>query len=243
MAATHTLPIFYQDTHLAAGLAINPEEDTARHIVQVLRMGTGERLELANGKGLSARCVITEAGKKKCTLKIEEVCMIARPAPQLHLAVGFTRNAARNEWLLEKATELGVQRITPVIGARTVRERFRYDRFKSILVAGMIQSQQYWLPQLDEPTSFEVIVKEAGSNLLLIAHCMDHLPRIPVAETLSRGLNTMLLIGPEGDFTEDEVTLATASGATGISLGNTRLRTETAAIAAIAAFHLLEHQH
>ena len=237
--AMSALPIFYQESLFTAGAMLALDEDTARHVVQVLRMGEGERLELANGKGVSAHCVIMETGKKRCTVRIEQLKEIAPSAPVMHLAIAFTKNTSRNEWLLEKATELGVQRITPVIATRTERERFRYDRLKGILVSAMMQSQQYWLPQLDEPMPLHAVLDEQNDAQIAIAHCMDELPRKSFSEVLEQGRNVLLFIGPEGDFTEEEVNLANAQGAVGVTLGNTRLRTETAAMAACALFHLV----
>lgn len=236
-----SLPIFYQDTIFTNGTQLSLDEDAARHIGQVLRMKEGEQLELANGKGSSAICTITEAGKKKCTVAINEVREIPKPQPSLHLAIAFTKNASRNEWLLEKATELGVQRITPLITARTERERFRFDRLNGILISAMMQSRQYWLPLLDEPTPLDQLISRTAGAGILIAHCMTEPVRKPVRQALSR-TDTLILIGPEGDFTKEEVTLAMQHGAQGISLGTTRLRTETAAMAACACFHLMNEQ-
>lgn len=232
------LPIFYQEGDFSAGTLLELSEDAARHVVQVLRMNGGDLLELANGKGISASCTITDTGKKRCTVRIEQLTEVAQPTPALHLAISFTKNAARNEWLLEKAAELGVQRISPLITARTERERFRYDRFKGILVSAMMQSQQYWLPVLDEPMPFIEFVEASAGAHRMIAHCMDELSRVPVEAALAKQQDMLLLVGPEGDFTEEEVGLVMRNGGTGISLGNTRLRTETAAIAACALFHL-----
>lgn len=233
------LPIFYQDTIFTTGQHLSLDEDAARHIGQVLRMKEGEQLELANGKGASANCIITDAGKKKCTVLIQTVRELPQSTPALHLAIALTKNASRNEWLLEKATELGVQRITPLLTSRTERERFRFDRLHNILVSAMMQSQQYWLPQLDEPTAFESLIENKADRQLLIAHCMDEPERYPLSQTLQPATDTLILIGPEGDFSKEEVTLAMQQGAKGITLGHTRLRTETAAMAACAYFHLL----
>lgn len=232
------LPVFYEDVLLQPGKELPLSEDTARHVVQVLRMAVGQQLQLANGKGFAAVAAITETGKKKCTVHIEAVQEIPLPAPALHLGIAFTKNAARNEWLLEKATEMGVQRIVPLITARSERERFRFDRWNNILVSAMIQSQQYWLPVLEAPVPPDVLLEQSFEGTCCIAHCMDDLPKAPLKEVLQPGRDTLLLIGPEGDFTAAEVTLAMQRGAAGISLGTTRLRTETAAMAAIAFFHL-----
>lgn len=232
-------PVFFQDKDFKPAALLELEEDAARHVVQVLRMEVGEVLELSNGRGVAAECIITQTAKKRCTVRIGEPRFIPQLSPSLTLAIAFTKNAARNEWLLEKATELGVQRITPILTSRTERERFRFDRFKGILISAMMQSQQYWLPLLDEPVAFKDLLSEPTSDVLLLAHCIDQLPRKTLAEGLGTGKSARLFIGPEGDFTPEEVALAMNASATGIFLGNTRLRTETAAIAACAYFHLL----
>lgn len=232
-----SLPIFYQKNQFSKGTQFVPDEDVTRHMMQVLRMQSGEQVEFANGEGLSAIATILEAGKKRCTVSIDDVREIIRPIPALHLAIAFTKNASRNEWLLEKATELGVQRIIPLVTTRTERERFRFDRLNSILISAMMQSQQYWLPILAEPTVFAKA--DMKQTQVLLAHCMDEMPRQPIKEALQPGKDTLILIGPEGDFTKEEVILAMEHGAKGINLGTTRLRTETAAMAACAYFHLL----
>jgi 16S rRNA (uracil1498-N3)-methyltransferase len=233
------LPIFYQDAIFRPGADLPLDEDTARHIVQVLRMKEDESLELANGKGSSAACIIREAGKKKCTVRIESVQSIPLPQPVLHLGVALTKNASRNEWLLEKATEMGVRKIIPLLTTRTERERFRFDRLNNILISAMMQSQQYWLPELAAPQSLDQVLETGKSAQILIAHCMPEIERSPLHQLLRPGMDTLILIGPEGDFSKEEVTLAMQHGARGITLGTTRLRTETAAMSACAYFHLL----
>ena len=233
------LPVFYEDATLTTGNLLSLSEETARHIVQVLRMNEGERLRIANGKGRAADAVIRETGKKRCTVAIEKVLDILRPVPVLHLGIAFTKNTSRNEWLLEKATELGVQRIIPLTTARSERERFRFDRWNGILISAMMQSQQYWLPELAVPVTLKELFDVPFQGITLIGHCMDEPQRQPVKAVLEPAQNVLLLIGPEGDFTQEEVTLAVQYGARGISLGTTRLRTETAAMAACAYFHLL----
>lgn len=215
------------------------EEDTARHVVQVLRMEAGEQLELTDGAGSAATVTIVQTGKKKCTVQTVSVEQKEERRPALYLAVAFTRNAARNEWLLEKATEMGARSILPLQAERSERERFRYDRWQHILVSAMLQSRQYYLPRLAEPASLEKILnahKEVPGKYL--AHCMPAFPRTPIDQVLKKGEDVLLLIGPEGDFTPEEVTLAYDAGCSGITLGKTRLRTETAAMAACAVFNL-----
>ena len=233
------LPVFYQDVDFLPGKLLTLNEDTAKHITQVLRMDVGESVEIANGKGMAATGVIEIAAKRKCSVRIGQTKETPKPAPALQLAIAFTKNTSRNEWLLEKATELGVQRIIPLTTERTERERFRYDRFQNILISAMMQSQQYWLPILEEAMPLETVLKDGFEGKILVAHCMGNISRKPIHEALKRGNHAMIFIGPEGDFSEAEVNFLMAKGAEGIILGNTRLRTETAAMAACAFFQML----
>ncbi|RYD58784.1 MAG: 16S rRNA (uracil(1498)-N(3))-methyltransferase [Sphingobacteriales bacterium] len=235
------LPLFYYDADLEAGKEIWLSEDTAKHIVQVLRMQVNDRIRLTNGRGYTAIVSIATAEKKKCKVIIEDVSFIPLKAHVFHLGIAFTKNASRNEWLLEKATELGVRTIIPLITKRTEREKTRFDRWNNILVSAMLQSQQSHLPVLAEATTLEKVLEQYNEPQKLVAHCIDEKERTPVTKMLNRDKGTILLIGPEGDFTEEEVTLCEAKGYMGISLGEQRLRTETAAMAACAYFNLINN--
>lgn len=227
---------------MAEGVVTPLEEQTARHIVQVLRRQPGDRVLLCDGCGRAAEAVITEAGKKKCTVQIHSVALHKEPALLLHMGVAFTKNASRNEWLLEKATELGVRSIIPLSTARTEKEHLRYDRWKNILVSAMLQSQQYYLPELTQPLPLATLAATyAGVEQKLLAHCIAGKKKAPLPVALQPGKSTLLLIGPEGDFTEEEVLLCEGHGFAGVSLGGQRLRTETAAMAACAYFNMINH--
>ncbi len=232
------LPLFFHNAPINTGSELSLDEDTARHIVQVLRMQAGENIRLTNGKGIEAVVEIVRTEKKKCFVRITEIKQHEPVAQQLTLCMSFTKNASRNEWLLEKATELGVQMIVPLMTTRTEREHFRFDRLNNILISAMMQSQQYYLPELKEPTVFSKVTN-TDAEQKLIAHCMDTVVRAPLHEVLQRGKNTVICIGPEGDFTTDEVNEAIAAGFKGISLGVNRLRTETAAMAVCAYFNMI----
>jgi len=235
------LPLFYFDGELTIGNNLPLNDDTARHIVQVLRMQVGEQLQLTNGKGYAAIATIAVADKKKCSVTVNEV-VFHLPSTALHLCVAFTKNSSRNEWLLEKATELGVSSITPLLTTRSEREKFRYDRMKGILVSALLQSQQFHLPVLNEVMSLQsVLAQYKGAPQKMVAHCIAEIPVKPVAELLKPALETLVCIGPEGDFTTDEVNLCTDAGCLGISLGTQRLRTETAAMSVCAFFNLINN--
>lgn len=234
------VPLFFHPEITAQPGLLALSEETAKHIGQVLRMKAGEQIQLTNGFGLLAHGILAEVGKKRMNILIEKLESIPQPAPRLHLAVAFTKNTSRNEWLLEKATELGVSSITPLITDRSVRERIRLERWQNILISAILQSKQCWLPVLYEPAHLDATLKQDIAQKL-IAHCIEDGPRVPITEALKRVADTQILIGPEGDFTAAEVTLAKAAGAVPVSLGTNRLRTETAALAAITHFYLTNH--
>jgi len=235
-----SLPLFFYDGVLEKVADLQLDEDTARHVVQVLRMQTGEKLRLCNGKGSNATAIISRAEKKKVWVHIEQVEWIPPPAIPLHLCVAFTKNASRNEWLLEKATELGVTSIVPVIATRTEREKIRFDRWRNILIAALIQSQQAHLPALLPAVSLqEILQRFNGVPQKIIGHCISTSPRKPINELMQKGKETIVLIGPEGDFTLEEVQLCESQGFEGTSLVQQRLRTETAAMAVCAYFNLM----
>jgi len=238
-----SLPHFFYDTILKQGDTLWLDEATSRHVVQVLRMLPGERLQLIDGQGNTATVIIIVSEKKKCSVVIEQVLFHKEKSVGLHLCIAFTKNSSRNEWLLEKATELGVKSIIPLISARTERDKIRHERWRSILTAALLQSQQYYLPILAEPTTLQkALAAYASVPQKLIAHCITEQERTPLAALLKPAVETILLIGPEGDFTNDEVTLCEGQGYKGVSLGTQRLRTETAAMAACAYFNLINHE-
>jgi 16S rRNA (uracil1498-N3)-methyltransferase len=238
-----SLPLFFHDGELSGAADVWLEEETARHVVQVLRKQPGDMLLLTNGRGVSASATIKIAEKKKLLVGVSDVQSHEPAKSQLHLCVAFTKNASRNEWLLEKATELGVHSIVPVIATRTERDRIRYDRWRNILVAALIQSQQYHLPDLTEALPLtEILRRFNGIEQKLVGHCISEAPRTAIATALQPGKDTVMLIGPEGDFTEAEVKMCVEHGFAGISLVHQRLRTETAAIAACTYFNLINHE-
>lgn len=237
-----SLPVFFHEGVLSQGAQLWLAEDTARHVVQVLRMQQGQQLKLTDGKGNEAVCSIAEAGKKKCAVTINSVQYHEANAVVLHLAVAFTKNTARNEWLLEKATELGATSIIPLLAARTEREKTRHERWRNILISAMLQSQQYHLPDLPEPLTVEkMLASYNGVQQKLVAHCMDGKEKQPLTKAMLPGKETLILIGPEGDFTADEVNLCEVQGCVAISLGTQRLRTETAAMSVCAYFNSINN--
>lgn len=218
-----------------AGDELLLDEDNSRHLAQVLRMKAGEKIQLTNGLGALVTAVIIDDHKKKCRVRIESVTRQASPERKISIAISPLKNASRFEWFLEKATEIGVRAIFPLLAERTERQHHRPDRWQNILVSALLQSQQTWLPALSEPMTFPGLVASAKEDLRLIAHCLESQrptdSLIAVVRT-QQPTPTLILIGPEGDFSVKEVESAVAAGFIPVTLGPNRLRTETAGVVA-----------
>jgi len=231
-----SLPFFYIEDYSSPSKEIVLNEDNSKHIVQVLRMKEGEKLNLTDGKGNLITAEISDAHKKHCKVKVEGARDKAQGTRKTSIAISLLKNASRFEWFLEKATEIGVSEIIPIICERTEKEKFRFDRMNSILISAMLQSQQCWLPVLHEPVQFaDLIMSGFDDYKKFIAHCetsnKQNLQKVlPVGEDL--GGASIILIGPEGDFTKEEIEVAMQNGFNPVSLGDTRLRSETAGIVA-----------
>ena len=239
------LPFFYIETIDSSLSSFVLNEETSKHVAQVLRMQWGEQLQLTDGEGNLFTAQITDNNKKQVAVKITESSSIQHPVSSISIAISLIKNRSRFEWFLEKATELGVTEIIPLICERTEKEKFRFDRMKSILVSAMLQSQQCWLPLLHEPVSFDklwqdpetlpkfrTLAKLEDYQQKFIAHCIETEKR-NLADMINENLSSkIILIGPEGDFTSEEVQSAIEHHFIPVALGNTRLRTETAGIVA-----------
>ena len=209
---------------------VNLTEETSRHVVQVLRMLPGEKIQLTDGQGNISTSVIVEAHKKKATVRIVNRNAIPKRSNDVCIAISLLKNSHRFEWFLEKATEIGVSQIYPLLCERTEKQHFRYDRMKQILISAILQSKQVWLPVLHPPTAFTQLVDATSYNTKLIAHCGDEIKQ-PLG-VFSKQNSVQILIGPEGDFSTREIDLALSKNFQPVTLGSTRLRTETAGIVA-----------
>ncbi len=228
------LPYFYDSSVAAVNTNLILSEDASKHCVQVLRMKEGDKLQLTNGKGGLFTASIIQADKKHSSVLIEEATFQPQPDKNICIAVSLLKNAARWEWFLEKAVEMGVQQIIPLLCERTEKQHYKKERLHNIVVSAMLQSRQLWLPQLHQPTSlYEVVNNSHSFSQKLIAHCRDDVNKIPL-QIAQNGNNTQILIGPEGDFSEKEIAAALQNNYRPVSLGSTRLRTETAGVVASA---------
>jgi len=227
-----TLPFFYISEYAPSQKEIVLDEDTSRHVVQVLRMKEGEKLNLTDGKGNLITAEVIDAHKKHCSVRIQATSHELRATKQITIAISLLKNTSRFEWFLEKATEIGVSEIIPLICERTEKQKFRYDRMKGICISAMLQSQQTWLPVLHEPKQFShLAIEQFDDKQKFIAHCEESGQKNNLS-TFQLFNHSTILIGPEGDFTKDEIKLALKNSFVPVSLGETRLRTETAGVVA-----------
>ena len=232
------LPFFYIAEYDPTQKEIVLDEDTSRHVVQVLRMKEGEKLNLTDGKGHLITAEISDAHKKHSSVKILDSRLTSHISRKISIAISLLKNTSRFEWFLEKATEIGVSEIIPLICERTEKQKFRYERMKGICISAMLQSQKTWLPILQEPNQFNhLVIEPLDYQQKFIAHCEEANLKNDLS-TFKPVNHSMILIGPEGDFTKQEIELALQNNFIAVSLGETRLRTETAGIVAVT---LLSH--
>jgi 16S rRNA (uracil1498-N3)-methyltransferase len=217
-------------------------EDEAHHLTRVLRLESGAAVEALDGAGQRYFGTLAEVTKRGALMRVTHVETASPPTPALHLLVAPTKNLDRLEWLLEKATELGLARFTPLLTQRAERRELKLDRLRKIAIAALKQSGNGWLPVLDELTPLTRALTATDSAQKLIAHLTtDPAERQPFAQAIgaSAAPSIAVLIGPEGDFTTEEVALARAQGFQPVTLGQSVLRTETAALfaAVVVAAH------
>lgn len=218
---------------------LDPEQ--ARHCVQVLRRKEGDAISFVDGEGGFYEGLIHETGKKKCIIQIIKTQQgFNRRSFKLHIAIAPTKNINRLEWFLEKATEIGIDEITPIICHHSERRKLRIDRLQKILIAAMKQSLKAYLPILHEPITFKQFIQlPRNTSLKYIAQGAEN---AALKDNYVAKNDVLLLIGPEGDFSKEEIALAYKNGFAGIHLGKSRLRTETAGIVACHTLNLLNEE-
>ena len=227
-----SVPYFYEPLIATGMTQFTLSETSSKHCVQVLRMDVGEQIDITNGQGGLFHATIQVAHKKNAVVTITASTQTDRPKQKLQLGISLLKNAVRLEWLFEKATEIGVTSITPLVCERTIHERFKTERMQQIIQSAMIQSQQTWLPVLSEPMPLLQFITNGIAAQKLIAHC-EPLHKTSI-QSIEPSDDLLLLIGPEGDFAPSEIEAAIAKDFMPIDLGPTRLRTETAGIFALS---------
>lgn len=207
--------------------------------MRVLRHVEGDEVEVVDGEGTWYHCRITAAHPKHCGVEI----ISQRPDPhwpyRVEIGIGPTKNLDRMEWWLEKATEMGLDRFVPLRCRFSERKELKTERMRKIAVSAMKQSLKATLPEICEMTDIRRFVEEPFEGQKFIAHCMEDQPRQLLAQLIGKGQNVRILIGPEGDFSPEEVEMALSNGYLPVSLGDQRLRTETAALSSVNTIHII----
>ena len=216
------------------------DKEESKHIVKVLRKLEGDILHITNGKGFLFTSEIILASEKKCVVKINEIHEDKARTFKIHMVVAPTKMNDRYEWFLEKAAEIGVDEITPIICDHSERKSIKTERFDKILISAMKQSNQLFLPILNEPIKLSDFLNKEISGQKFIAHC-EETSKKELKDQVKLNEEYTLLIGPEGDFSTNEINKALQKGFLPAALGNTRLRTETAAIVGCHTLVLLNN--
>lgn len=229
--------IFY--TPGLAGNTYTLDETESKHCIRVLRLEKGDEIILVDGRGGFYTARITDPNPKRCFVEVihSELNRGAR-IYGIHVAIAPTKNIERIEWFLEKATEIGIDRITPLLCRFSERKEIKTDRLEKVMISAMKQSLKAYLPRLDELTKFSDFIRQPFEGQQFIAHCDDQ-HRDLLKNLVEPGRHYQILIGPEGDFSPEEISIALKAGFRPVSLGESRLRTETAGVVACHTFNLL----
>lgn len=225
------MQLFYNANISENDTSFSFDKDESRHIAKVLRKKLGDILHISNGKGWLFTAEITQAEQKNCIVSITSKVFQPKRNYNLHLAVAPTKMNDRYEWFLEKATEIGIETITPIICEHSERKVIKMERFEKIIQSAMKQSLQCYLPKLNAPIAFKEFINQEFTDKTFIAHC-EETDKKSLKSQLTTATDCTILIGPEGDFSVKEIEMALQHNFIPVTLGETRLRTETAAIAA-----------
>jgi 16S rRNA (uracil1498-N3)-methyltransferase len=216
------------------------DEKESRHIIRVLRMKKGASVRLIDGKGNLYEGIITDTDQRKCAIGIVSVTKnYEKRSYRLHIAMSLLKNTERFEWFVEKSVEIGIDEITPLICRNTEKPGMKTERIQNIIISAMKQSLKAQKTILNEPCLFGDFLKRDTEGIVMLAHCSDNVARKGIAEVYKKGEPAVIMIGPEGDFSEEETAMAVKKGIIPIHLGNSRLRTETAGVAACHSVYFI----
>jgi len=214
-------------------------EIESKHCVRVLRLSADDIIELIDGNGGFYKAKITDPNPKRCTVEIIETKKeFGKRNHYLHIAIAPTKNIDRFEWFLEKATEIGIDEITPILCEHSERKAIKNERLEKIIVSAVKQSIKAYKPKLNDLTSYTNFIKQNIEGEKYIAHCEEN-QKLLLKNSYKQGQNTIILIGPEGDFSPVEISLAKENNYKEISLGESRLRTETAGVVACHTINII----
>ncbi len=231
------MQLFYNPTLNTSQTEVVFDAIESRHLHKVLRKQTGDAVHVTNGEGYLFNCQLTLATDKKCVANIINHDFKVSHKPKTTLAVAPTKSLDRLEWVLEKITEIGIDVFVPILCEHSERKLLKTDRLQKIAISAIKQSQQLWMPKIHELTPYASFVKQA-TGTKFIAHCEDDTEKNILTSQLNNAEHYTILIGPEGDFSPKEIALAKTNGFIPVSLGNNRLRTETAALVAICGIRM-----
>jgi 16S rRNA (uracil1498-N3)-methyltransferase len=216
------------------------DENESKHLIRVLRMVQGSEVRLIDGNGNLYEAIINNPDQKKCTLKITGKAVdFEKRNYKLHIAISPLKNPERFEWFIEKSVEIGIDEITPLICRNTEKPGIKPGRISNLIVSAMKQSLKATLPILNGPINFKEFIHSNNEGIRLIAHCNDSFPRKRIADVYAKNENVVIMIGPEGDFTKEEIETAASNGYIPVHLGTSRLRTETAGVAACHSIYFI----
>lgn len=229
--------LYYQSDFSEQNPVLSGSE--AHHVLSVMRHQAGDQLQVTNGTGLIFNCSLGSKSGSDCTLNIHEISRIPAPPYHIHIALGIIKASDRMEWFVEKATEIGIQKISFFTSGNCERKVINLDRLQRVAISAIKQSGQSWLPLIAGPERFEAVIDTPNSELY-IGYKPDHIQVNNLLNQATEGNSYLVLIGPEGDFTPAEFKLAVSKGFRPISLGNNILRSETAALSAVQILNLLQ---
>ena len=232
------MQIFYAPDINDDSYTLDPNE--SKHIIRVLRMVKGSEVRLIDGNGNLYHGIIAVPDQAKCIIQItDKISGFEKRNYHLHIAISPLKNPDRFEWFIEKCVEIGIDEITPLICRNTEKPGIKSERVKNIIISAMKQSLKATKTVLNEPCNFKEFMGMKSDSICMIAHCDDSLIRRRVSDVYTKGRNTIILIGPEGDFTREEIDSAVNSEFIPVHLGTSRLRTETAGIAVCHSIYFM----
>lgn len=232
------MQIFYAPD--ISGSTYTLDENESRHLIRVLRMTKGSNVRLIDGKGNLYEGIIDDPDQNKCTLIIMgKITDFEKRNYKLHIAISPLKNPERFEWFIEKSVEIGIDEITPLLCKNTEKPGIKTARVNNLIISAMKQSFKATKTILNEPCSLKDFISMKSEAIRMIAHCNDSLVRRRVSDVYTKGQNAIILIGPEGDFTKEEIDSAINNGLIPVHLGTSRLRTETAGIAVCHSIYFM----
>ncbi len=216
------------------------DEKESKHLIRVLRMTKGDNVRLIDGKGNLFTGIISNPDQKSCSIEVTgKISDFEKRNYKLHIAISPLKNPDRFEWFVEKSVELGIDEITPIICKNTEKPGIKNERINNLIISAMKQSLKATRTRLNDPSDFKEFITSHQEGIRLIAHCDNSMERARIADMYQKNNDAVILIGPEGDFSKDEILYAVANEYKPVHLGPSRLRTETAGIAACHSIYFL----